>query len=595
MVAKEKKPVTWRVRSKVSAGAAGLNEPKPLKELTGSIKRVQVPRLGHSVVLPPFCVRVTEGPVAEGDVVWWETCGNPPAAVPATSATELPPAQSVKGWRPASEPVPLRGQSSIGSDASLLFCVARPKPESESESESDDSDKHYACARCGRGFHKRELTPVEGGKHVEGESLVVGMWCPECVAAHAADCAHCGAKTAVKVPVTTRATESVSGGTRPRAEVWCPVCADDDAKKCVCCGKYHTGEEKDVLVDNMGTIRKWCGSCVGTQSSGCGRCSTRVAAGVAVTVDGTDWCPVCSAHHSRICSRCGLRVSATHPSAEDPTIMLCGVCDPVPIPGRSAVHGYHGFGGGLTFYGAAKDSGALFIGFELEAGGATTANKELAAARLVAKSDGQKRFHLEHDGSIPQHGFELISAPMTLAEHKRFNWLPHVKMMAAHGLRSHDLDGRCGLHVHVSRNFLSNDDCARIDLFILKNKRFWEFVARRKESSYAKFDTKPANGYGKSGSSGRYSALNFTHPGTVEFRLFRGTLRFETLMATLEICDGVCNWIKTRDSAAIMKNHAEIAGFVKWMKDRKETYAEALEYILRTKAYIESTAAAPEL
>ena len=44
----------------------------------------------------------------------------------------------------------------------------------------------------------------------------------------------------------------------------------------------------------------------------------------------------------------------------------------------------------------------------------------------------------------------------------------------------------------------------------------------------------------KKGSIGRYAAVNLCNAHTIEFRMFRGTLKYNTLIATLELVDKIC-------------------------------------------------------
>ena len=41
--------------------------------------------------------------------------------------------------------------------------------------------------------------------------------------------------------------------------------------------------------------------------------------------------------------------------------------------------------------------------------------------------------------------------------------------------------------------------------------------------------------------SGRYTCVNLTNGTTIEFRLFRGTLRYNTLIATLQLVNEICS------------------------------------------------------
>ena len=45
----------------------------------------------------------------------------------------------------------------------------------------------------------------------------------------------------------------------------------------------------------------------------------------------------------------------------------------------------------------------------------------------------------------------------------------------------------------------------------------------------------------KKGCYGRYTAINLCNYHTVEFRLFRGTLKYNTLIATLQLVNEICN------------------------------------------------------
>ena len=45
----------------------------------------------------------------------------------------------------------------------------------------------------------------------------------------------------------------------------------------------------------------------------------------------------------------------------------------------------------------------------------------------------------------------------------------------------------------------------------------------------------------KSGSNGRYVAVNLINYHTIEFRLFRGTLKYNTFIATLQIVNKICD------------------------------------------------------
>ncbi|NLT09280.1 MAG: zinc-binding protein, partial [Ruminococcus sp.] len=45
----------------------------------------------------------------------------------------------------------------------------------------------------------------------------------------------------------------------------------------------------------------------------------------------------------------------------------------------------------------------------------------------------------------------------------------------------------------------------------------------------------------KKGNNGRYAAVNLMNYSTIEFRLFRGTLKHNTLIAALELVNEICD------------------------------------------------------
>jgi hypothetical protein len=45
----------------------------------------------------------------------------------------------------------------------------------------------------------------------------------------------------------------------------------------------------------------------------------------------------------------------------------------------------------------------------------------------------------------------------------------------------------------------------------------------------------------KKGNLGRYAAVNLCNRNTIEFRLFRGTLKYNTLIAAIELVNKICD------------------------------------------------------
>ena len=198
-------------------------------------------------------------------------------------------------------------------------------------------------------------------------------------------------------------------------------------------------------------------------------------------------------------------------------------------------------------------SGNLFLGVEIEIdrGGEFDENAEELEA--LANRFGV-RIYCKHDGSLND-GFEIVSHPMTLDFHKsEMNWQEIFEKAVKMGYASHNTS-TCGLHIHCSKNALGKDHeereaaIGRIVFFVEKN--WWELVkfSRRKPEHIdrwaARYETisstaKETYKKAKDKHQSRYVAVNYTNETTVELRLFRGTLRYKTFLAALELVERIC-------------------------------------------------------
>jgi hypothetical protein len=79
-------------------------------------------------------------------------------------------------------------------------------------------------------------------------------------------------------------------------------------------------------------------------------------------------------------------------------------------------------------------------------------------------------------------------------------------------------------------------------------------------------------------SANRYRVLNFTNPSTVEFRLFKGTLKYETLLATLELVHAIIMFIKKINAVQIL-NMKDFSVFTEFVKTNKKQYNNLIDYL----------------
>jgi len=151
---------------------------------------------------------------------------------------------------------------------------------------------------------------------------------------------------------------------------------------------------------------------------------------------------------------------------------------------------------------------------------------------------GQNVF-FENDGSL-NNGFEIISQPMGLDRHRElWSWLKDKN--AVRGLRSHNTS-TCGLHVHVSRDSMSKLQIAKVVSFINDpdNEPLIRAVARRYAEGYCKIKNKKMGSAAYS--DDRYEAVNITPRKTIEFRIFKGSLKYESVMSAIQFTNALVDF-----------------------------------------------------
>lgn len=202
----------------------------------------------------------------------------------------------------------------------------------------------------------------------------------------------------------------------------------------------------------------------------------------------------------------------------------------------------------------------IYLGIELEMESNGSRDRYERAETLlnaIGTHKGHQYCLLENDGSLND-GFEMVSGHTSLAVHR--DQLSFFKNQFA-GMKSHDTR-TCGLHIHICKTGMNMSHASKLILFINDsgNQRLVKAIARRDGSSFAQVKNKKAsytwlkNAKKNSGirnqlmylNDDRYEALNFKNPNTVEFRLFKGTLRYETIIACLEFT--YASWYFAKDS-----------------------------------------------
>ena len=167
-------------------------------------------------------------------------------------------------------------------------------------------------------------------------------------------------------------------------------------------------------------------------------------------------------------------------------------------------------------------------------------------------SDEESLIYSTHDGTVQ---IEFDTMPCSLEFHKnKMNYRKMFKYLDSVGYKGHDCDC-AGLHIHADRKYLGRTKFQQ-DLVIAKILYIIEkfnddlCIIARRNNDYSVFcgdkctsDT-AVTLYGKYRNIGKRAALNLQHSNTIEFRMFRSTLKYETLLLTLELVQDIINFSK---------------------------------------------------
>lgn len=317
---------------------------------------------------------------------------------------------------------------------------------------------------------------------------------------------------------------------------------------CALCGENFL-ESRSVYVDNDCL----CPSCAEERTTLCTRCGERIYNDDNAGDDQTPLCQSCYDRSYTSCDRCGRVISLDdayyEETDEDEDYPLCYDCHTRSASG-TVIHDYY-YKPEPIFYG----EGPRYYGVELELDEGGEISSNAASILETAQQNGADTLYCKHDGSLND-GFELVTHPMTLEYHQqKMPWRAILQKCVEQGYLSHQAR-TCGLHIHVSRRAFGTteeqqDTCiARILYFFEKHweelLKFSRRTQRQLERWAARYGFKEQPmeilDHAKKGyHGGRYTCVNLQNRDTIEFRMFRGTLKYNTLIATLQLVDRICN------------------------------------------------------
>lgn len=339
---------------------------------------------------------------------------------------------------------------------------------------------------------------------------------------------------------------------------YCEECAEQELSTCEHCGSTGLKDDMFYVDDNY-----YCESCYNDLFVTCEECGEVISVDDAYYYGGTPYCDECYNNCFTRCAGCDNDYPNDDMYYDDDT--NCYYCEECYRNlTNNIIKDYHERDIDLDFKKLASDNTELYLGFELEVENGNVDNEDRNNdARYIRTHFPELGLCFEHDGSL-DYGFEIISQPMTMNyiyEHKE-DFKAILKYLDDKGYQSHN-GGRCGLHVHISKKAFGESNSDTLDKNIKKlllftetyknelitfsrrqNFHYCEFISSKIKTSY---DNMNKDIYYKSGEVlqglnkriNRYQVVNLENSNTIELRVFRGTLKFETFMATLEFVNSL--------------------------------------------------------
>jgi hypothetical protein len=366
----------------------------------------------------------------------------------------------------------------------------------------------------------------------------------------------------------------------------CPECCE-----CAHCGRSRCNEPVETVCERC----EWCENCC--ECAVCENCHDRCESTCPTCECCDNGCCECS-----YCEGCQER----HGQNTDFCVDCESCCDACTCDNTRAIHSYStDVTESLAFLG--KPESDIYLGVELE----VQVEGSLSDKAQQWNEAIDDFAMLKEDSSIG-HGFEIVTAPASLAVHQeKWTELLNDKSLVR-GMKSWNAtknshgDTSCGMHIHVSRAPLSQITIGKLMVFVNspENTHHIEKIAGRPSNFYSRIiekkitDGTPLCGgcdkrkKGNSnhsycrrcktttssylpGNAQRFQAINLQNDATIEFRLFRGTLLLEHVLANIEFVDALIHWAM-QASIQDCENWSALWGYV--LKHAKP-YKQLISYM----------------
>jgi DNA-dependent RNA polymerase auxiliary subunit epsilon len=321
------------------------------------------------------------------------------------------------------------------------------------------------------------------------------------------------------------------------------------------------------------------------------------------SVEGETWCETCTSNNAHWCDLCDSYFTGYTYGTDDCNDTMCERCyennttycedcDATYLNGceynhdedvdTRLIHDYS-YRPDPKFHSSEDENTRLYFGIEVETEvrGGSYENRRYAAEYAV-RLEHEGLAYLKSDGSL-ECGFEIVSHPMT---HNYFmnkastlwNTIGALKSnydMMAWGTKT------CGLHIHISRaGFNGGSHQHRFLQLVYNNKDFYEVLAGRSSSHWAKFDDNvdPSTGQKslkhkfERGGSDRYAAVNTNNRQTLEMRIFRGSLNTRFIKSCIDLAHASVEFTRVMSVPEVREHKLDCINLIQYIRERAELY-----------------------
>ena len=363
------------------------------------------------------------------------------------------------------------------------------------------------------------------------------------------------------------------------AKYYCEDCKNEQFADCTECNEQVHVD--DVRSNDDGD--EYCDDCYNELYSTCAGCDEEVRKENEHLAEDTWWCDDCFNDRFTCCDNCGgINRFDNLIYDEEADHHYCGNCHRKKV--KRVIHDY-GYIPKFEFSRLNWDE-PLYMGVELEVQRETDYDEYATKFLKFLKEQGtDKHFYLKHDGTLRTednhtdfNGFEMVTQPFTLQyAHKNLGFNKILKWLKDNKYDYGEQTQRCGLHIHISRNFFEEMDVTKLRIFFRQNQaEIFKFSKRKsKTNEYCKYETidaiEMAKGREQEGNNHHTAIDAQTAKQTVEIRVFNSTLDAARFIAILQFVDALAHFVKVVGITSLLLGEGEYHKnswklFIDWAK-----------------------------